>query len=228
MVWMVNGKRYMVYGVCAISLCIMQCVSGKVQRITEWKVRLFGSFTAGFPSVSLGFFTANKKNSVKSCDNHKAQNKHVWGARWARYLCVLPFDCGRRWPTVRPAVCGLSEINIRLLGRCAARRASGWKATEHRRIVRETMQAERDIRVRVRVRVPIPAPKLKLVLRLDSLNKYLRCIWQLPEIVDFVCIYIHLYNYIAIRLCCVCVCVCVWLCGWRGLRDLYRLHEIIC
>lgn len=151
---MVNGKRYIWFMVCVqyhyvlCNVCLVRCNASQNEKWGYLAASQQGFHR--FPSV---FFTANKKNSVKSCDNHKAQNKHVWGARWARYLCVLPFDCGRRWPTVRPAVCGLSEINIRLLGRCAARRASGWKATEHRRIVRETMQAERDIRVRVRVRV---------------------------------------------------------------------------
>lgn len=194
-----------------------------------------------FPSVPLGFFTANKKNSVKSSDNHKAQNKHVWGAGWARwagwargarYLCVLPFDCGRRWPTVRrPAVCGLSEINIRLFAWDAVRRVVHQvekppnTAELYARLCKRNVIYEYEYESEYESEYPYLQPKLKLVLRLDSLYKYLRCIWQLPEIVDFVCIYIHtlvqLYGHTS-------VCVCVWLCGWRGLRDLYRLHEIIC
>lgn len=163
---MVNGIWSMLYGVWLLQYHYVLCnVAGKVQqRIREWRVRLP-------PSSS---FTANKKNSVKSCDNHmekqtSRRSEYVDMDRWVVLqvgisLCVLPVDCSRWWPTVPPAVCGLSEINIRPFG--TPRRASGWKATEQRRIVRETMQAERDIRVRVRVRVrvPIPAPKPKLVL----------------------------------------------------------------
>lgn len=218
---MVNGICFMVC-VCAISLCIMQCVwQGATHHRMKSEV-----IWQPHSEVSIGFqrfpsvFSQQIKRTLSNLATIIKHKTNMYGelgelGELGISVCFHLIAAVGGQLCGGPVVCGLSEINIRLFVWDAVRRVVHQvekppnTAELYARLCKRNViyEYEYESEYESEYEYPYLQPKLKLVLRLDSLNKYLRCIWQLPEIVDFVCcIYIHLYNYIAIPL---CVCVCV-------------------